>query len=86
MTASSRADVQIDTSTRHDIRIVLTDDALSAIDPNDEVYFHLAGRGKEVTRKMSFRDIEHLLASGEQYTSEGEFHPTPRPLKKARFA
>lgn len=78
MTNSSSAQVQVDTSTRHDIRIVLTDAALEGIEPTDDVYIAIAGRGREVVRKMNYRDIQNLLGDGV------EMRPAPISHKKFR--
>lgn len=76
MTKATRADIQVDTSTRHDIRIVMPDSSLEGIDSNDDVYIHLAGRGKEVVKKLTWGDIQKLLTIPDDYS-----YPRAQPLK-----
>lgn len=58
----STAQVSHDTSTRHDIRIVMPDDVLGKVEVGDDVYIHLVSRhGKERPIKVPYGVVMDLL-------------------------
>jgi hypothetical protein len=66
MGTNARTDIVHEETVVHDLAIVFPDSVLETLDPGHEVRVTLRGRGRDISKKLSYREVQHLLGHFKQ--------------------